>query len=456
MMPPNMHRFTISNTKLFPAFCILLALLPGNPVGLPAQTVEWVGGPSGDFSDGTQWDSGSPPDDTESALFQDAGEVVVGFTRNEDILSLDFEGVPDSGPPVVAPRLTFNLGTHTLEIDNTLDLDNATSETKTFVVNGGFLEVTATLGVNRQSFSSTMMVFRLENGANLTVTNQFAVSHNNNAGPGEMQVTDGSSMTVEDKVWLGRRGVNGVLTIEGAGSTFQANSDRETVVGGSRSGSIGRLNILDGGSYTSLADEFHIAKIAETEGTILVSGEDSLLSAAATILYIGGTDTGAGGTGAVTFELGSSGIVDGLHAWANDPGNDEVGTLTLDRSAGLTANDATFDPGSVLRFGLHETDQSADLLVNNLLDIDGATLEAFLSDGFVPSIGDQFYLASYDNLNGLFANPQGRVIIDDTYYFEIDYALNGGNFIGLTTIPEPGSMLLVLLAVGAGLLRRRQ
>lgn len=429
-----------------------------------AATIVWEGGAAGDFDVPGNWD-GPVPGSSDIAVFNDAGAVVVGFNQNESILRLNFNGVPDAGPPVVAPRLTFNLDTHTLEVVQTLDLDNSGSEPKTFVLDGGTLDMDSSVGVNRQNSSSTLMILRLENGATLDINGQFGISHQNNAGPAETHVVEGSSLIVNNRAWIAaaNSGV-GTLRLEGANSSFAqvgtANNHLLQIASGSSSSAL--VEILDGASV-STDGSINLARNPGSEGTILVSGHDSVLSANHQ-LYIGGDaartntpqgDVEPGGTALVTFENGASGDFSLVRTLANDPGNDEIGTLTLDRTAGVTTTNATFDPGSILRFGLHEADQSADLLVNNLLNVDGATLEVFMSQGFTPSIGEQFALASYDSLNGLFANPQGRVIVDGTYYFEIDYNLNGGNFVGLTAIPEPTSLLLVMLTLGATVFRPR-
>ncbi len=421
-----------------------------------ADTITWDGGTSGTFSDTANWIGGEVPVSTDTARFTDAGEVVVEFSTNATVDTVAFEGTELAGDPA---KLTFNADGRTFTTMGSLILDASASDARVFVFNGGTLAVGVTLGVNNVSALRDSMTMEVNDGTVLTVGNQLGIGRRS---IGILSITGGSTLAINDQTLMGHGSSgDGRIIVSGSGSEFNQNdgsANRNILVGFSNNGQ-GSVEVLAGGKMQTVRS-VTIATAVGSSGSVLVSGTNSSMVAnvAGEGLFVGGrTNAGgeAGGTGLATFAFGGSGDFDVIRVFANDPSIDEIGTLVFNQSGGVIANSATFESGSVVRFGLFEVNQAMDLTINGSLSIAGAYLEAFLEPEFVPVLGNSFSLIGYDSLAGTFANQDGEVLIDGIR-FAIDYSLGGEDVIGLTVIPEPSQVALVLAAVIVLLMLRRR
>lgn len=425
--------------------------------GLNAAPIVWQGGASGDFNTGSNWVDNNAPSGTDTAVFNGEGAVTVSFSAaTTSFGQLDFQGTTAFGPPSEAPTLTLNLNDNevTISENNAFSIFSTTSSgVRTAIINGGPLGEgklnlggTNNLQIGGVSVSDTNSLVRLENGVTVDLGNSGSIQVANSNSLGELQIVGGSTLIQRRGGVVGRiNSANGTVTVSGAGSTWSmigAGARLPLSIGG---GAQGTLTIEDGGTVSSTGainvGRLNNQSVAPKTGSgiVLITGEGSSISA--TEFYIGGgrgelstADVLADGNGLVTFEKGASGTFSEiLRTLATDV---TKGTLVIEAFDGtqVSAATATFDPNSVLSFGLSQTDANIALDVSGVLTVTDATLEVFLAPGFSASIGDSFLLASYDSLVGTFANS--TVVIDD-YTFSVDYNFNSLSIIALTVIPEP-------------------
>lgn len=218
------------------------------------------------------------------------------------------------------------------------------------------------------------------------------------------------------------------------------------------------------------------------QGTISGSGAKIIMGAASTSqlvfananTYTGGTTinggtllvnntTGSGtGTGAVTVNstgglggtgtITTAGLVDIKSGGTLSPGNNGIGTLTLNGSGGLNLR-----PGSVLSVEVQDTGVGEhDLLsVSGTATLGGSLDVSFLGGGTL-NYSDSVVILSAGTLVGTFSNAptEGSKLSFDGIQFSVSY-LN--NMVTLTQfhVPEPGSMLLLTGILGCAVLRRR-
>lgn len=443
-----------------------------------ASPIVWQGGASGDFNVGSNWVGGDVPSGTETAEFSDAGAVTVSFSAATTSFGLlDFQGTTAVGPPAVAPTLTLNLNDNEVTISQNSAFrifSSASSGVRTAIINGGplgdgqlNLDGTNNFQVGGVNVPDTNSVIRMENGVTVDLGGSGTIQVANSNSLGELQIVEGSTLTQRRGGVLGRiNDANGTVTVSGTGSTWSmiGASDRLPLsIGGAAQGSL----TVEAGGTVSSTDVINVGRTQNTttvtktgNGTVLVTGAGSSLSAKE--FYIGGgrgdrsfADVFADGDGLVTFEQGASGTFSQiLRTLATD---ETKGTLVIEAFGGteVTAAAATFDPDSVLRFGLSQTNANIGLSVSGILTVSDSTLEAFLAPGFAASVGDSFLLASYDSLVGTFANS--TVTVGD-YTFAVDYNFDGLDTIALTVIPEPAGLaaLFGLAALALLAVRRRR
>jgi autotransporter-associated beta strand protein len=235
------------------------------------------------------------------------------------------------------------------------------------------------------------------------------------------------------------------------------------------------VNLSTGGVGSVAATIGAITTVANVSGGMTFAGNGiTTLSGAST--YTGATSVSAGtllvngslGNTAVTVSSGatlggSNGTIGQTAATVNVLSG---GTLAPGSSAGALTVNGDVTIGGTYAFEYDGGTSTADLLdVNGTLTLNDAILN--LSDLTVNSytVGDKFTLAAYNTLAGsLFTG-----YADDTEYtfngglWLFDYnddtaGLNGGvgtNYITITAVPEPASMLLGGLGLLALLRRRR-
>lgn len=461
--------------KKYPVFFLLFPLAAASLAS--AAVIDWGGAAAGDFSDPLDWVGPAAPGASDTANFASAGAVSVTLSESVTIDDLTYNMTTDSGPPVVAPQLTINL--------NGFQLSSGLANTNTFSVgNSGPDERTLTvLGNGTFNINHRLVVYEFRIGATanlapsgfkLVLDDAAVIRGNRNAGhrlgEGDSQVAvevlGGSRFDLTGQtVIAGGADSATTILVSGANSTFMnsnSGSIRYHTFGTSGSAV---MTIEDGGRYESNA--FSSLGLGATgNGEIHMTGSGTTLQMARGLYVAGGLTLDSGGPptapflgiagGAGTVSLADNAVVTlggpvgpgefrqgFLHVMAADPAADRFGQVILDGTATLNADLARFEEGSILRIGLRDTAQAANLIVVEDLTLNDATLEAWLPTGLTPQAGQSFALVEYGELFGMFANPDGEVVIGE-YHFQIDYSLDGADVIGLTFIPEPGIAVLAL------------
>ncbi len=440
-------------------------------VSLSAAVIDWDGGSSGNFSDGSSWDGGVVPGTADTANFATAGAVTVTLTVGVAIDNLTFNGTADPGPPVVPPQLTIELNgfqlSSGLQTDalKALSLGNTGTEERTFSVLGnGTFNVNHRLLVHEFQIGATGNL--ASSGFNLVLDNAAVIRGNRNTGhllgQGDsivsIEVRGGSSLDLNGRtVIAGGADATTSILVTGTGSTFINSNSGSIRYHNFGTTGTAVMTVEQGGRYESNAYS-SLGLSASGSGEIYVTGSSSTFEMARG-LYVGGGLTNddqtpsAGGSGLFSLADNATATVGLLQTFAADVDAGRFGQVILDGTVSMTATDAILASGSVLRMGLRDTAQLPNLTVVEELTLNGATLEAWLPTGLTPQIGQSFALIEYGALFGLFGNPDGEVIIDG-HVFQIDYALGGQDVIGLTVIPEPGLAALVFGCAAFFVVRR--
>lgn len=163
------------------------------------------------------------------------------------------------------------------------------------------------------------------NGGNITTTNpasQYYIGFN---GQGTLVVSNGGTVFSASQSYVGyNAGSNGVLTVEGPGSSYT--NAGFFIVG---NGGSGQLNVLNGGSVSSTSGTLQIG--GGSVGTALVSGAGSTLSAG-TFLGVG---VSPGSLGNLTITNGGAATSGSGTYLAFNAGS--VGTLSVSNGGLLTS-----------------------------------------------------------------------------------------------------------------------
>lgn len=245
-----------------------------------------------------------------------------------------------------AGLIVGNEGTGTLNINSggKVDVNGASESGRASVINlGGSLNATTTTGNGTVNVDGSGSELRLSSG-------EFVLFQVGRNGQGELNVTNGGSVVVEDPNKEGQFRVGrlstatGTVNIDGAGSSVDAGRSARIGISGQ-----GTLNITNGGTFQST--EFASASGTGGTGNVTISGSGSTLNllgvdgqgdGAVALVGINGqsiVNVNSGGTmnidaSSETITGLSGGLLIGGSTSSTDQGN---GTVNVD-GAGSTVN----------------------------------------------------------------------------------------------------------------------
>ncbi len=459
--------------KLSTLSCLVFSLLLALP-SLIAAPIDWGGAASGTFSDPAVWVGGEVPGAGDTANITGTGEIEINFTTDATLTPggvLTFTVTEQAGDPVVMPKLTLNLDGNSIAVASPTFNPASATVSRTLVIKGDGSALSVP-GVNTFDYGGLLSVngagsasILLENGARL-IGSQSYLGDVRVASTQLMDVSGGSLWGATRSRLGYERLTTSTVNVTGAGSRFEndsASSSNYIWVGTDGSAVV---NVSAGGTIAS--DSFMVIggdRLNTTGyGELNMAGVGSTIEVARG-LYIGVRVTNdsnplpdvISGNGLLNLTDGATGTLGLLNVMAGNPAEDRIGRVSLDGSVELTVGDAIFHTDSVLRIGIGSLSQAENLIVTGDLDITGALLEGFLTNDFIPSLGQGFSLIEYGDLIGTFANESGLVQIGG-HVFAIDYNFDGQNMIGLTVIPEPGTAALLFgcTILLLAMLRRRE
>jgi len=306
------------------------------------------------------------------------------------------------------------------------------------------------------------------------------------SGKGALEIRNGANVSCRWDAFIGcGTGSEGLVTIDGAGSTLTVTSISVSGVGGLGRGT---LDIQNGGSVVSSA-WFYIGSNDGSEGTVTVRGANSTWTHEGS-LYIGGSHWFPGGRscvnatngGAVTvgeaiqiWHTGELNMSGGTVTIGSGPAETEANTLVVHsngelrgdgRILGNVASDGFVRPTGLLNIEGDYHQHAGGTVAFTLPGADGAgpvtlgvtrsarlggTLAVELRDGFTPELGDSFDIIVAAQIEGAFDAVSG-LDFGNGLRFTIDYA---DAAVTLEVVPEPAT--LALLALGAlTVIRRRR
>jgi T5SS/PEP-CTERM-associated repeat protein len=149
-------------------------------------------------------------------------------------------------------------------------------------------------------------------------------------GAGTLKIEDGGQVSNSWVAWIGNwSGSTGTVRVTGAGSTWTNYDDVYVGYLGT-----GALDIQAGGQVNTWGDYTYLGYLSGSTGTATVDGSGSVWNSSS--LYVGGSDTAAGGTGTVTVSNGGRLTVPGLlRLWKHD--STHLGSLTIESGGIVTA-----------------------------------------------------------------------------------------------------------------------
>ncbi len=447
----------------------------------------WIGGGDNNFNTPGNWDPEGPPSGTDLAIFNPTGTTTVNFTSPVGTTGIQVQGSADGE---TQPSVLFNLNSNTYTVSGgtseRLGVFTASGSNRTLLIQNGELNIAISASViwgnSNVNDITPEVTIRVQEGATLR--------HSTNGGAGigrtqaagqsaktAMYVEDGGKLIAEARFTVGGNGGDGIrngeLHITGPTSSFEAKtSDRSVILLGDGLGT-GTLNVRDGGLVDSTR-AIGVGYATNSTGLLSVSGvnvdnsdpEEPVFTASRILgnqLYIGGgraRDDGnnqprAGGEGVAEFLDGGHGQFTTLLAYYNSD-IDTKGTLRIDDAFVTVSGTATFEAGSVTELGLRSVEQDVLMFASNLV-LD-STLQLLIDGSFSAALHDSIHLIEYTSLTGTFAGlGEGDTFSVDGHTFSIHYAMGDGeNIIGLTVIPEPGAIAMILGAICLGVCAARR
>ncbi len=458
-------------------YATTLILLIFSLAAVSAATYTWDGGAEADYDSSASWSPTGVPGSADIAIFNPTGETIVNFSDDEFSSELRIQGEADGA---TQPNVTFDLGGNVYRVTSgsgrlnflvgvadsvrSLNVKNGElsvgtglvmwgyanvegAETILRIQEGGVLRHTAAAGIGRTESSdrTTTAKLYIENGGKLLAENSFSIAANGGNGTS-----------------------NADVFIIGPTSVMEAKASDRSVVNIGNALGHGTLRITDGGlldSSRAIGVGFgEVGTAALTVSGVNVNNSDpeNPITTASRILgnqlYIGGgraRDDGnnlprAGGEGVAEFLDGGYGQFTTLLAYNNSV-NGTKGTLRIDDAFVTVSGTATFQAGSVTELGLRSVEQDVLMFASNLV-LD-STLQLLIDGSFSAALHDSIHLIEYTSLTGTFAGlGEGDTFSVDGHTFSIHYAMGDGeNIIGLTVIPEPGTIAVILGAICLGI-----
>lgn len=413
---------------------------------------DWDNPAGGSFTETTNWDPFGVPGATDNVTFGLDATYAVGFIINGTSSTLTVSDGDVTFEPTGAG------GAH-----HTYTMTSAAEST---TIDGGDLTVTGNATDTFELAGANMRVGDAADGtlsilAGGTVSSAGVVGiiiADDDGSTGQITVDDGGTISLGILgLNVGRFG-NGTLLVQNGGTVSTGNG---TV--GDNSDSIGAATVDGPGSMWTMTAELRVGR--NGQGTLLIENEGVVSSTN------GNLGNGANGDGEVTVDGAGSmwTVTNNL-----DVAGDGQGTLTVQNGGlvdvgGNAVLGADADSAGTLAFGIG--DDGSGTIASGLLVVDGelshddgaAVFDLFVEAGAGFSLGDAFTLVDYGTLQAGFAFDN---LVDDglwatgVYEFQVDFNadLGGGDLAIVATVtgvPEPGSLVLLVVAIFAVPIRHR-
>ncbi|PYM00177.1 MAG: hypothetical protein DMF19_10520, partial [Verrucomicrobia bacterium] len=287
------------------------------------------------------------------------------------------------------------------------------------------------------------------NGGPLAIADGFAGT------VGSVRILDGATVSNSYAIVGGAEGI-GSVTVDGAGSTWTSSGD---LFIGTDAGT-GALSITHGGKVSNNNGYIGYGgfEAGKSVGAVVVDGTNSTWTNSSN-LFVGGSESGAAGTGTLRIENGGTVNAQTTTVWSlgRIEGN---GTVT-----GSVTNFGNIAPAGVLHVGNYsqgnsgvfdiavQSLSSSDLLaVSDLASLDG-TLDVTL-DGYTAHAGDVFTILTSSGLTGNFSNIEFPTLSGGLFFTERTTPKDVLLIVqGRSSIPDAGStftLMLVALASCCG------
>lgn len=442
-----------------------LAFLACLPTIATAANILWDGGGSNNnFSTAENWDGDVVPGINDYASFPLSANASVVLTGDTEVLGIK------TWPPSNNPILSYDLGGFTLTTTSTdqhagnfgigaLWMGSYYGQEIQWLFSNGTIEVETafTLGGNGGP-GRPPSVLRIQNGAILNSgTDSTLTSLVGRNGYSMMYVEAGGEWTSHAAVSMATSNSaasGSTVHITGTGATWNAH---ELVTVGQNHR--GHMVVENEGTVAAANIRIGVGSGgANSSGSITGTGS----SLSADNLYLGGSESSAGGASTLTVADGATGAVQELTVWGNSTLALSAGTLT---TGGIAAGPSILHSDATLQIELFTPSQDAGLFAQSNLTISDALLALELDAAFSANIDDIIPLVRYDGLltGTFFGLDEGSSLTVDDYTFLIRYSdelsgFDNSQFVTLQVIPEPAhyagifAVFCVLLAV----LRKRK
>lgn len=381
----TLNRYPSTRSFRLPAIALILAAL-GTAASIAQTNVDWDAAVDGNFSDDTKWTSGTSPDNTENAAFNQAGDYTVTLDTSTSVANLD----------VNSGNVVFS-GVNTLAVDNTLSVEAGAS----ISLSGG-----ANINTVQMSDTGTGVVNVSGNGSMFDISDWsvFNLAELNVNSEGAFNILNGE---------FGDTTVN----VDGTGSTFGvsdwvnfASSELNLTDGGGlnmKNGRFGDTSVnIDGfnsslniDTWTSFGREAFTDVRVTNGGALSTNGMNIGREASGSAtLYIDGTSS---------FTDSTNGVSVGAHG--------STGQIDLDGSMSVKTANVGFDSGS----GTMNIESTGSVIADNFqLGIAGGTGTVNLNGGTIDAKSVYVSIGTLTNTGGTIntewlSNRTGNIIIEE-------------------------------------------